>query len=135
MYIENGICHAENPVDRIRVTDVRILEKMMMLVTFSTEEKRLFDASRLTGSAFTPLGDEKIFSSPEIRHGVISWKNGEIDIAPETVYEESIPFDSVKHMTDALGPDDISQMLSTGLEQIERGETVGMEEVFSELDS
>lgn len=28
-------------------------------------------------------------------HGVITWNNGEIDIAPETVYAESFPYDCV----------------------------------------
>lgn len=33
----------------------------MMIVTFSGGEKRVFDASVLTGSAFKPLKDDAIF--------------------------------------------------------------------------
>ena len=67
----------------------------MMLVTFSTGEKRLFDTTELKGPAFAPLADEKIFNNPVLFHGVITWKNGEIDIAPETVYKESYAYESV----------------------------------------
>ncbi|MBR3107065.1 MAG: DUF2442 domain-containing protein [Clostridia bacterium] len=67
----------------------------MMLVTFSTGEKRLFDATLLKGSAFAPLQDEEIFIHPVLFHGVITWNNGEIDIAPETVYQESYAYDSI----------------------------------------
>ena len=67
----------------------------MMLVTFSTGEKRLFDTTKLKGPAFAPLADEKIFNNPVLFHGVITWNNGEIDIAPETVYKESYAYESV----------------------------------------
>ena len=76
----------------IRVTEAKPLRGGIMLVTFSTGEKRLFDTTRLTGSAFVPLADEEVFSHPVIFHGVITWKNGEIDIAPETVYQESYAY-------------------------------------------
>ena len=66
-----------------------------MLVTFSTGEKRLFDVTLLQGSAFEPLADEEVFNHPVLFQGVITWKNGEIDIAPETVYKESYVYDSV----------------------------------------
>jgi hypothetical protein len=43
----------------------------------------------LTGAAFEPLKNEDIFQNFSIFHGVITWLSGEIDIAPETVYEMS----------------------------------------------
>ena len=134
MYTKNGICYTGKMEYSIRVTDVKPLKNLKMLVTFSTGEKRLFDASRLTGSAFEPLRDDKTFSSPSINHGVIIWKDGEIDIAPETVYEESISLPTPVPAYDEMTEDDFNQMLTKGLEQIERGETVSMEEVFRELD-
>jgi hypothetical protein len=42
------------------------------------------------------LKDEKILSDMDIFHGVITWNNREIDIAPETVYEYSYPYCDVK---------------------------------------
>ena len=48
------------------------------------------------GSAFEPLKDEEVLKNMSVFHGVITWMDGKIDIAPETVYQESYPFDSLK---------------------------------------
>ena len=93
MYIKNDICYAGRLEEGIRVTEAQPLRGQMLLVTFSTGEKRLFDTTRLEGSAFLPLKDEKIFRNIELFHGVITWNNGEIDIAPETVYQESYAYE------------------------------------------
>ena len=76
----------------IKVTEAKPLRGGMMLVTFSTGEKRLFDTTKLKGSAYLPLADESIFNNPVLFHGVITWNNGEIDIAPETVYRDSFAY-------------------------------------------
>lgn len=91
----NDICYAGEMQDNIKITEVKPLRGGMMLVTFSTGEKRLFDTTMLQGSAFAPLADEKIFSNPVLFHGVITWNNGEIDIAPETVYRDSYAYESM----------------------------------------
>lgn len=93
MYVLNDICYAGEMENGIRVTAVKPLCGGMMLVTFSTGEKRLFDTTTLKGSAFAPLADETIFSNPKLFHGVITWNNGEIDIAPEAVYRDSYAYD------------------------------------------
>ena len=95
MYIRDGICYAGELQDNIRVTEVKPLRGGMMLVTFSTGEKRLFDTTELQGSAFEPLKDEEVFNHPVVFHGVITWNNGEIDIAPETVYKDSYAYESI----------------------------------------
>lgn len=93
MYIKNDICYAGEFVTGIKVTEIKPLRGGMALVTFSTGEKRLFDTTTLQGPAFKPLADEKIFMNPVLFHGVITWNNGEIDIAPETVYRNSYAYD------------------------------------------
>lgn len=93
MFIKDGICYAGELQEGIRVTEALPLRGGMMLVTFSTGEKRLFDTTQLRGAAFRPLADEQIFRHPVLFHGVITWNNGEIDIAPETVYRESYPYE------------------------------------------
>ena len=92
MYIVDDVCYAGELSDNIKVTEAKPLRGGMMLVTFSTGEKRLFDTTVLRGSAFQPLSDEQIFSHPVLFHGVITWNNGEIDVAPETVYRESFAY-------------------------------------------
>ncbi|MBQ9812372.1 MAG: DUF2442 domain-containing protein [Thermoguttaceae bacterium] len=94
MYVLNDICYAGELQVGIKVTEVEPLRGGMMIVTFSTGEERLFDATTLQGPAFAPLADEKIFNNPVISHGVITWNNGEIDIAPETVYRDSYAYES-----------------------------------------
>ena len=95
MYILNDICYAGELHDGIKVTEAKPLRVGMMLVTFSTGEKRLFDTTTLEGSAFAPLADEVIFNNPVLFHGVITWNNCEIDIAPETVYRNSYAYDNM----------------------------------------
>ena len=95
MYIVDDICYAGSLKDGIKVTSAKPLRGGMMLVTFSTGEKRLFDTTTLQGPAFAPLADEKIFMNPVLFHGVITWNNGEIDIAPETVYRNSYAYESL----------------------------------------
>ncbi len=92
MYIKNDICYAGKFEEGIKITAVKPLKGRILLVTFSTGEQRLFDTTKLTGSVFGPLADEKIFNAPTLFHGVITWNNGEIDIAPETVYMESCAY-------------------------------------------
>ena len=73
----------------IVVLKAQPLSDRRLIVIFSTGEKRLFDAKKLTGPAFEPLKDEKIFSDIFLRDGVITWDNENIDIAPEYVYSNS----------------------------------------------
>ena len=95
MYILNDICYAGELREGIKVTEAKPLRGGMMLVTFSTGEKRLFDTTLLQGAAFEPLRDENVFNHPVLFHGVITWNNGEIDIAPEAVYENSYAYESM----------------------------------------
>ena len=93
MYVIDDICYAGKLEDGIRVTEAKPLRGQMLLVTFSTGERRLFDTTKLEGSAFLPLRDENVFRNLSLFHGVITWNNGEIDIAPETVYRDSYAYE------------------------------------------
>ena len=95
MYVLNDICYAGEMPEGIKVVEAKPLQGGMMLVTFSTGEKRLFDTTMLEGAAFAPLADERVFSHPVLFHGVITWNNGQIDIAPETVYQDSYAYEGV----------------------------------------
>lgn len=92
MYIKNGICYAGEMQKGIKVTEVQPLKGKVMLVTFSTGEKRLFDTTVLEGDAFKPLSNENVINNPVLFHGVITWDNGKIDIAPEAVYQHSYAY-------------------------------------------
>ena len=95
MYILNDICYAGEMTSEIKVTEVKPLRGGILLVTFSTGEKMLFDTTSLKGTAFEPLANEDIFNNPRLFHAVITWNNGEIDISPELVYQDSYAYDSL----------------------------------------
>lgn len=94
MYIMNGIAYAGTPQQDIRVREVKPLDDMMMLVTFTSGETRLFDASPLAAlPAFAPLADAAVFKEVQVEFGVVTWADGEIDIAPETMYRDSYAYE------------------------------------------
>lgn len=92
MYIVDDICYAGNPCDEVRVVQATPLKGGMLLVLFSSGEKKLFDALSVEGSAFEPLKDESIFTSISVQHGFVSWADGAIDLAPEYIYDNSVPY-------------------------------------------
>jgi len=104
MYIVDGIAYASNETDIIEVQSVKPLDDLMMILTFTSGEKRLYDATILLQyPAFAPLANQDVFMDAKIEDGVVTWCNGEIDIAPETMYRDSYPYSSVdKKMMGAL---------------------------------
>ena len=95
MYIINGIVYAGEMKEGIYVRDFRILQNLYMLVTFSTGEVRVFDAAELLQyPVYAPLADNGVFRSAKVEDGILVWQNGEIDIAPEALYERSYPYSS-----------------------------------------
>ena len=93
MYFVDDVCYAGTPSKEIRVAEAQPLVGGMMLVLFSSGEKRLFDATILDGPAFEPLQSEDVFATARVEHGFISWADGSIDVAPEYVYANSVPYD------------------------------------------
>ena len=96
MYILNDICYAGEPAEEMKIVQVKPLTGGMLMATFSTGETRLFDTTLLQGTAFLPLRDEKIFRNVTLFHGIPTWCDGEIDIAPETVYADSYPYSAAE---------------------------------------
>ncbi len=95
MFEINGIVYANEFKKSIKIIDAKVTDHLMMLLTFSTGEKRVFDASILSGSAFEPLKDDSVFRDFRIVHGVITWMDEDIDCAPEYMYEHSYAYDEM----------------------------------------
>jgi hypothetical protein len=95
MFVLNGIVYGEQPTESIRVASVKPLDDMIMLITFTTGETRLFDATVLNGVVFEPLKDEAVFKAAVVDHGVVTWMDGEIDCAPEFMYKHSYEYSMV----------------------------------------
>lgn len=85
----NGICYGDDKL--IKISEAELLQdNRRYLVTFNTGERRIFDPLTLKGSAYLPLRDGNALKNFSLFHGVLTWCDGTIDVAPETVYAESI---------------------------------------------
>ena len=92
MYFSNGFVYGDTPAELMKITKVKPMDNMMLLLTFNSGEQRLYDASQLLEyPVFQPLNDKEVFY-PELDHGVVTWLDGELDIAPEAMYENSYPY-------------------------------------------
>ena len=91
MYVKNGVVYAGQPQQPIKVSGVRPLDGYKLWVRFSTGEAKIFDCSSLLDTpAFAPLRDEEVCRGVYIDYGVTVWKDGEIDLAPEYLYEKGV---------------------------------------------
>jgi len=91
MYIINDIaCAGESPL--IQVKSVRPLDDHKLWLRFSTGEEKEFDCKPLLDApCFKPLRDKATFREVYLDYGVPVWNGGEIDIAPERLYQDGIP--------------------------------------------
>jgi len=91
MHVIDGIAYAGTQSPAVRVSGVRPLPEHKLWVRFNTGEARIVDfAPLLALPAFAPLADEEVFRSVYIDYGMTVWLDGEIDIAPETLYEQGV---------------------------------------------
>ena len=82
MYYKDGYVYGGQPQGTLRIEKVKPLDDMMMILTFSTGEQRLFDATLLQGPVFRPLQNPAVFKTAAVDHGVVTWMDGDIDCAP-----------------------------------------------------
>lgn len=97
MYEIDGILYAGKPAEMIKVTGVKTLQNYQLLLTFSTGERKLYDVSPLLGlPVFQPLKDNKVFDDVQLDFDTVTWCNGDVDIAPETLYQDSVAIQEAK---------------------------------------
>ncbi|MDR0853716.1 MAG: DUF2442 domain-containing protein [Clostridiales Family XIII bacterium] len=88
MYIKNGIAYADDLGMEIEVAAVKPLNDYKLLVTFSTNETKLYDFKpHLSHDVFRPLRDINLFMAAHVGFGTVVWDN-DLDIAPERLYED-----------------------------------------------
>ena len=91
MYIKDGIAYAGEEAPMLKVNGVRALENHKLWIRFNTGETKVFDFTPLLSmSAFAPLSDMDVFRGVYIDRGVPAWNDGDIDITPEILYEQSV---------------------------------------------
>lgn len=92
MYIKDGIAYAGEQAPLLQIVGVRPLPDYMLWVRFNTGEARTFDFKPyLDAPCFLPLKDINTFNSVYIDYGCPVWNDGDIDIAPEYLYENTAP--------------------------------------------
>lgn len=88
MYIIDDIVYAGEPNQMLKVCSAKVLEDYKMSLTFSDGTKNIFDFEPLLDKGvFSALKDKGVFERFVIECGVLTWLDGEIDIAPETLHE------------------------------------------------
>ena len=96
MYEIDGIVYASEPVDDLSIAECRSVGDGILIVTFSTGETRLFDSTCLLDMpAFAPLADWTVLDAFVVEDGILTWLDGEIDIAPQAVYARSYEYNQV----------------------------------------
>ena len=91
MYVVDGIAYAGEGKKPLAVLAVRPLDNYKLWAHFSTGSYKVFDFKPLLDSgAFKALKDKNIFNSVYVDGGVPCWNNGQIDIAPEYLYENGV---------------------------------------------
>ncbi len=92
MYVVNGIAYAGEAKPMIKVKAVRPMDDYKLLLRFSNDEQRVFDFNPLLNQyGYAPLKNKTVFDRVYIDYGCTVWNDGEIDIASEFLYENSIP--------------------------------------------
>ena len=77
--------------DLLDVIHVETKSGYRLLLTFENGEKRLFDmAPYMDKKPFVQLKGSAFFARATVDHGTVVWP-GNIDIAPETLYDRSRP--------------------------------------------
>ncbi len=73
-----------------KVLDVKPLENYRLLLTFSTDEQKIFDVSPyIFGDWYGKLKDEAYFRTVRPSGRTVEWEGGQ-DIAPHELYELSV---------------------------------------------
>jgi len=75
----------------IGISAVTPQDNYILQMTFENGEKRYFDMKPyLHRGVFKELADKKMFNTAHVSFDTVAWKN-EIDLAPEILYEKSVP--------------------------------------------
>lgn len=90
MKIRDGICYADSREQPLTIVGFKVNDDWTIRLKFSNGEVRTVDMHPLLScKAFKPLEDIEKFKDVSLEYGTLSWLDGEIDIAPEYLWEQS----------------------------------------------
>jgi len=80
--------------NHIYPVELQVLDDYQLILVFSNGKTKLFDcAYLLEKTIYAPLNDPAVFKAASIAGGVLQWCDGELDVAPETLYLKSIEYE------------------------------------------
>ena len=94
MYIVDGIAYAGEPKSHSelpRIISIKPLANYQLQLHFKDGAKKIYDCSHLLDKPlYQPLRNTEMFNGVYLDFGVPTWNDGQIDIAPETLYANSV---------------------------------------------
>lgn len=94
MYELNGIVYAGSNTPMIKVVVVKPLPDYKLALSFSDGVSKVYDVTPLLDlPVFQILKDINIFNQVYIDFDTVTWLDGEIDIAPETLYKDGTDYE------------------------------------------
>jgi len=90
MVVQNRMCYADSHTPVLKIVSAKSRGGYELDVLFNNGDRRVFDGRKLlVGEVFAPLADEKVFNDYRLDYETLTWLDGEVDVAPEFVYENS----------------------------------------------
>ena len=90
MYELDGIMYAGQPDALPEIVALTAIDDYVLKVTLANGEQRQFNMEPyLDSGVLSILKDKDVFRAVQLEGGAPSWQHGEIDIAPETVINNS----------------------------------------------
>lgn len=94
MYEQDGILYAGSNTPMIKVVDVKPLPDYRLLLSFSNGASKLYDVTPLLDlPVFQVLRDIDVFNKVDIDFDTVTWCDGDIDIAPETLFKDGTEYE------------------------------------------
>ncbi len=73
------------------VISVKATANFQLKLEFANGERKRFDMKPLLKmKPWDRVANRKVFETVQVDYGTVTWLNGEIDVAPETLYDRSI---------------------------------------------
>lgn len=84
MIVKNGICYPDDIRPALSIVGCSVLDDTHLRVRFNTGDIRVVDITPLFSfPALARLKVPETFRAFSIDHGILTWLDGELDIAPE----------------------------------------------------
>ena len=89
--IKNGQAYQNGEPIILHAIDIEPRQNYQLYVTFSDGIAKIYDFSKLLETeAFHTLKDETKFKRVVLDHGVPTWEAENVDLSPETIYENGV---------------------------------------------